>query len=264
MAHDLGAKMRNSPQIVRSHRAAERIAAAREWLAAAEPATETLVITPTREAADDLVRGVAAARGAVAGIHRLTFNRLIGLLASEAMVEAGLAPASALAAQAIAARAIFHLAPSGKLKHFAPVTYRPGFAEALARTIAELRQAAVMAGALCEVGAAGGELAVRLARFEEELARARLIDRAGMLALAIDAVAKKPRFVGIPTLLLDVPVDSTRERDLVAALAQNAPQFLATVPAGDERGAQHLSRALATPIRDACDGGAHDSTSLAA
>ncbi|HEY2483650.1 MAG TPA: PD-(D/E)XK nuclease family protein [Candidatus Binataceae bacterium] len=256
--------MPKSPQIVRSHRAAERIAAAREWLAAKEPATETLVIAPTREAADDLVRGVAAARGAVAGIHRLTFNRLIGLLASEAMVAAGLAPASDLAAQAIAARAVFHLAPSGKLKHFAPVTDRPGFAEALARTIAELRQGGVTASALSEVGAAGAELAALLARFEEELAGARLIDRAGMLALAVGAVAKRPRFVGIPTLFLDVPVDSTRERDLVAALAQYAPQFLATVPAGDERGAQHLSRALATPISDAFDGGAHDASSLAA
>jgi ATP-dependent helicase/nuclease subunit B len=256
--------MPKSPQIVRSHRAAQRIAAAREWLAAAEPTTETLVIAPTREAADDLVRGVAATRGAVAGIHRLTFNRLIGLLASEAMVVNGLAPASDLAAQAIAARAVFHLAPSGKLKHFAPVTDRPGFAEALARTIAELRQGGVTAIALSEVGAAGTELAALLARFEEELAGARLIDRAGMLALAIGAVAKKPRFVGIPTLFLDVPVDNTRERDLVAALAQHAPRFLATVPAGDERVAQHLSRALAAPISDAVDDGARDASSLAA
>jgi CRISPR/Cas system-associated exonuclease Cas4 (RecB family) len=256
--------MPKSLQIVRSHRAAERIAAAREWLAAAEPATETLVIAPTREAADDLVRGVAAARGAVAGIHRLTFNRLIGLLASEAMVAAGLSPASDLAAQAIAARAVFHLAPSGKLKHFAPVIDRPGFAEALARTIAELRQGGVTASALSAVGAAGAELAALQARFEEELADARLIDRAGMIALAIGAVVKTPRFVRIRTLFLDVPVDSTRERDLVAALARNAPQFLATVPAGDERSAQHLSQALATPISDAFEDGARDATSLRA
>src|SRR5262245_60905164 len=192
--------MPKSLQIVRSHRAAERIAAAREWLAAAQPATETLVIAPTREAADDLVRGVAAARGAVAGTHRLTFNRLVGLLASEAMVAAGLAPASELAAQAIAARAVFHPPPSGKLTHFAPVADRPGFAEALARTIAELRQGGVTPSALSKLGASGAELAALLARFEEELAGARLIDRAGMLALAIGAVEKMPRFVGIPTL----------------------------------------------------------------
>src|SRR5215831_12233221 len=151
--------MRKPPRIIRSPRAAERIAAAREWLAAAEPAAEILVIAPTREAADDLVRGVAAARGAVAGIHRLTFNRLIGLLASETMVAKGLAPASDLAAQAIAARAVFQLAPSGKLTHFAPVTDRPGFAEALARTIAELRQGGVTASALSRLGAPGAELA---------------------------------------------------------------------------------------------------------
>src|SRR5215469_10146360 len=256
--------MRKAPRIVRSHRAADRIAAASEWLTAAEPASETLVVAPTREAADDLVRGLAAARPAFAGIHRLTFNRLIGLLASEAMVAAGLAPASDLAAQAIAARAVFHLVPSGKLKHFAPVTYRPGFAEALARTIAELRQGGVTASALSRLGAPGAELAALLARFQEELAGARLIDRAGMLALAIEVVARGPRFVGIPTLFLDVAVDSTRDRDLVAALAQKAPQFLATVPAGDERSAQHLSQALGTPVSDAFNGGARDSNSLTA
>src|SRR5262249_11696139 len=49
-----------------------------------------------------------------------------------------------------------------------------------------------------------------------------------------------------------------------AALAQHAPRFLATLPAGDERGAQHLSRALATPVSDAGDDGARDATSLAA
>src|SRR5262249_8148049 len=97
---------------------------------------------------------------------------------------------------------------------------------------------------------------------EEELASARLIDRAGMLALAVGAVAENPRFVGIPTLFLDVPVGSTRERDLIAALAQKAPQVLATVPMGDERTAKQLAEGLATSITDISSQQA--STSLAA
>ena len=237
-------------QIIRSNRAAERIAAAREWLAPASPAEEILVVAPTREAADDLVRGIAATRGAIAGIHRLTFNRLIGLLATEAMVTAGLAPATDLAAQAITARAVFNLAPSGILEHFAPVVSFPGFAEALARTIAELRLNDITPAALMKIGDAGVEIATLLTAFDDELAGAKLIDRAGMLRLAIDAVQTNPRFVGIPTLFLDVAIDSACEAELVAALAPRAPRFLATVPTGDERAASMLSQALKIKITE--------------
>src|SRR5208282_1739393 len=48
--------MPETREIVRSTRAADRIAAARAWLAAAPAAAEVLVVAPTREAADDLVR----------------------------------------------------------------------------------------------------------------------------------------------------------------------------------------------------------------
>jgi RecB family exonuclease len=231
-------------------------------LAAVAPADEILVVAPTREAADDLVRGIAAERGAVAGIHRLTFNRLLGLLAAEAMVTAGLAPATDLAAQAIAARAVFHLAPTGTLKHFAPVVDRPGFAEALARTIAELRQNGVTGDALAKVGDAGQELASLLARYDEELTQARLIDRAGMLALALDAIEANPRFVGIPTLFLDVPVETSRESELIKGLAARAPMFLATLPLGDERTASMLPQALGVAISDLPEAKAKASSSL--
>ncbi|HKM99326.1 MAG TPA: hypothetical protein VJX23_02330, partial [Candidatus Binataceae bacterium] len=244
--------MPETREIVRSTRAADRIAAARAWLAAAPAAAEVLVVAPTREAADDLVRELAAARGAVAGIHRLTPGRLAGLLAAEVTASSCLAPATELAAQAIAARAVFHFVPSGKLKHFAPVADRPGFAEALARTIAELRLNNVGARALARIGDGGAELALLLARFDEELAAARLIDRAGMLAIAADAVRGNPlpRFAGIPALFLDVAVESVRERDLIAALAERAPRFLATVPAGDERSAAMLASAVGVAISD--------------
>jgi len=242
--------MPQNPQIVRSYRARERIDRAREWLGALAPASEVLVVAPSREAADDLVREHAARRGAAAGIHRLTLNRLIGLLASSAMTERGLAPATGLAAQAIAARAVFHLKPSGSLRHFAPVIDRPGFAHALARTVSELRMNAVAEEALAASGTAGGELALLLARFNEELERARLADRAAMLMMATEAAAADTRFAGLPTLFLDVPIEALRERDFAAAMARRAPSFIATVAAGDERSAAMLADALGVGIAD--------------
>ncbi|HYB90644.1 MAG TPA: PD-(D/E)XK nuclease family protein [Candidatus Binataceae bacterium] len=236
-----------SREIVISPRAAYRIAKARAFVEAAGASGEMLVVSWARESADDLVRAHAAARGASAGIHRMSLNRLVGLLAADRMAEAGLAPAAGLAAEAIAARAVFRLAPSGALAHFAPIFDRPGFAGALARTIEELRLNDVSPEALRSLGGAGEAIAAMLAQFEAELAAARLIDRAGMLALATDAVrADPPRFAALATLLLDVAIDGARELKFISALAARAPQIFATCPAADTRTASMLSDALGT------------------
>src|ERR1700723_657737 len=126
-------------KIIITARAAERVAAARAWLESQPPATEVLVIASVKEAADDLVRAFAVARGAMLGVPRLTLGRLVGLLAAEELADAGLAPADGLAAEAVAARAVFRLTPSGALAHFDPVLKLPGFSRALARTLIELR-----------------------------------------------------------------------------------------------------------------------------
>ena len=107
--------MPDSREIVVSSRAADRIAAARAWLEALPNASEVLVIASIKEAADDLVRGFAVSRGAMLGMHRMTMNRLVGLLAAEHIADAGLAPADGLAAEAVAARAVFRLAPTNAL-----------------------------------------------------------------------------------------------------------------------------------------------------
>lgn len=257
--------MPDSRQIITSARAAERIAAAREWLRALAPGAEAIVIAPARAGADDLVRALAAERGALAGIHRLTFNRLAGLLAADKMAALGLAPASTLAARAVAARAVFHLRPEARLQYFAPVIDQPGFANALARTIEELRLADISAGDLARHSAAGAELGAMLLRFEAELADAKLADRAMILALAAEAVRADapPRFAAIATLLLDVPLETRREGALVAALAARAPNIFATVPAGDERTARMLSESLGVGTRAAQPNSGGDPTSLA-
>ncbi len=225
------------------------------------------MIAPARSGADDLVRALAVERGALAGIHRLTFNRIAGLLAAEKMTALGLAAASELATRAIAALAVFHLRPAARLEYFAPVIDQPGFANALARTLEELRLGDISADNLAALGVAGAELGAMLVRFEAELADAKLADRAMILALAAEAVrgdlssGAAPRFAAIPTLLLDVALESRRECALVAALAARAPNFFATVPAGDERTARMLSEALGVAVRAAPAGGGGAPTS---
>lgn len=224
-----------SREIIISERAAGRIAAARAWLESQPSAREVLVIASVKEAADDLVRAFALSRGAMLGVHRLTLNRLVGLLAAEELAHADLAPADGLAAEAVAARAVFRLVPSGALAHFEPVLNRPGFSRALARTLIELRWNDIAVDELRALGGAGEAIAATLSQFDAELADAKLIDRAGMLKVATRAVlaSQPPRFVGLPVLLLDPSVDSALDRDFIAALAARSPSILATIPAGD-------------------------------
>jgi len=222
-------------EIIISERAAGRIAAARAWLESQPSAREVLVIASVKEAADDLVRAFAVSRGAMLGVHRLTLNQLVGLLAAEELAHADLAPADGLAAEAVAARAVFRLLPSGALAHFEPVLNRPGFSRALARTLIELRWNDIAVDELRALGGAGEAIAATLAQFDAELADAKLIDRAGMLKVATRAVlaSPPPRFVGLPVVLLDPSVDGALDRDFIAALAARSPSILATIPAGD-------------------------------
>jgi ATP-dependent helicase/nuclease subunit B len=251
--------MADSREIICSPRAQARLDRAREWLERQAPGREVLVLADVREAADDLVRSVAGPRGSLAGIHRLTLNRLAGLLAAVPMAERGLAPAAGLAHQALAARTVFRLAPTGRLAHFAPVIDRPGFAQALAHTIEELRLDGARPADLARDGASGAALAAMLEQFEAELADANLIDRAGTLAMAAQAVARESgaeRLVGIPILMLDLSVTTRRERELTAVLSARSPQVLATVPAGDARSAAMLAEAMGVEPVDLPDNGA--------
>src|SRR5258708_3244767 len=238
--------MRHSREIVISPRAVDRIAAARAWLEALPNAGEVLVIASVKEAADDLVRGFATARGAMLGVHRMTMNRLVGLLAAEHIADRGLAPADGLAAEAVAARVVFRLAPSNALAHFGPVLDRPGFARALAQTIAELRWNDISCAELRGLGSAGEAIAATLERFDAELGDAKLIDRAGMLKIAIEAIRANPppRFADLPILLLDPSLDGVLDRDFIAALAARSPSILATIPAGDSALQSILEEAL--------------------
>jgi len=218
-------------------RSVDRIRAAREFLEAIGPESEALVVADNPAAADDLVRAIANQRGAAFGIHRITLNRLIFMLASERMAAAGVSPLTNFGAIGIAARATFSLRLRGEASYFDSVMNHPGFAEAIAATREDLSLNRLGTRELDGLDAAGTSLAAILRQFDHEAATANLLDRAGMIDHAIGALAEDtaPPFAGIPTLLLDLPIENLCERDLIAALASRAPRLMATVAAGDER-----------------------------
>ncbi len=228
---------------IRSPSARERVAAATRWLAERRAGEPVLVVAASSDAASELLRGAASARGAAFGWHRATLPRVAAELARPALVAAGLVPAGALATQALTARVVHELARAGLLGRFEALAPGPGLVRALARTLAELRHARL---ASADVEAQAPELAAALRVYEQELARAELADRAGVferaLAVAADRTARAP-WLDLPTLLLDVPLVSPLEAALAAALLARAPTACATVPAGDERSLELLAAA---------------------
>src|SRR5437764_242824 len=100
---------------------AERIEAARAFVAALPPAAEALVVGASREAADDLVRHLSVTAGATFGLHRASLLQLAARLAAGELARLGAAPATALGAEALAARVTFEALGAGALAYFAPV-----------------------------------------------------------------------------------------------------------------------------------------------
>ncbi|HUY18257.1 MAG TPA: PD-(D/E)XK nuclease family protein [Candidatus Binataceae bacterium] len=236
------------PRIVIAPRVHDRIAAADAWLDALAPGTEAIVVAQNQQATDDLVRAFAARRGALFGIHRMTFNRLIGLVAAEAMAARGLVAADGLALEAVAARTIYRLAQADELSYFEPVATRPGFPGALAATLGELRLNGIDPAALDVPEAREATVARLLATYAAELDAAGLADRAAIIELAIAAAAATPppRFIGLPILLFDIAIRTSAERELVRALAARAPRIIATAPAGDHPTLTMLEEGFAT------------------
>lgn len=222
-------------RVVESGAAAVRLAAAEAFLDGIPADGEVLIVGASRDAADELARRVTRRRRAAVGLHRFTLTQLAARLAAPTTSAGGLAPCTALGAQALAARAAFDALAGGRIPYFEPVAPTPGFTVTLAATLAELRAAGVGAAALAAAPAPSDQLAPILAGYEAQLAAAGLADRAALFAAATAAVgaAGADPLVGLPLLLLDVPLDSRCERDLAARLVAAAPRALVTIPAGD-------------------------------
>ena len=235
-------------RILTSASTSTRLAAARQFVLEASPATETLVVSATRGAADDFARDLSRARsGATFGLYRFSLTQLAARLATPLLARDRVTPTTALGMQAVAARALFDARTDGNLTYFAPVASMPGFPRALARTLDDLALAGVSPAAIRPLAPVGGDLANLFERLEEQLESAGGVNRAAFLRTAARAVTENSdQFSRCRLVLLDVPVTNQTERDLIAALATRATDAFATVPDGDTR-TKSVFDALAAP-----------------
>lgn len=216
--------------------AVRRLEAASAFLADLAPSTEVLVVGASRGAVDDFARAVARSRGATFGLYRFSLTQLAARLAAPRLAVTHAVPATRLGLQAVAARTLFDADREGALSYFRPVAGAPGFPRALADTLEALSSNFVPAGALRRMPDGGSDLADLLERFDGQLAAASVVDRTAFLSAAAHAARlSDDRFGAGMLLLLDVPITSRAEHDLVVALVQRASDAFATSPAGDRK-----------------------------
>jgi hypothetical protein len=219
-------------RIVESAAAALRLAEARAFVEShldTRTAAGILIVSASRGAADDLARSVAASRPATIGLHRFSFTQLAARMAAPVLAAQGLAPATYLGTEAVAARAAFDVRKAEAFTYFGPVAQTPGFPRALGRTLQELRLAEVREDDLARLPLGGPDLSALLERFDEQFAAAAATDRATLFRAAVEGA----HAIDLPLLLLDVPCDSPLEFDFLRAAVAASRDVLMTVPFGD-------------------------------
>lgn len=245
-----------SLRIVESSEAACRLAEARAWLLARPGGA--VIVSASRGAADDLARSVALSNGGAVGLQRFSFAQLAARLAAPALAARGIAPATRIGAEAVAARATFDTREQGDLDYYLPVAGTPGFPRALARTLQEIAHARVQGDALRNLPLGGEDLARLLDRFDAQFAAASAIDRATLFeAAGVGAASLR----GQRILLLDVPLESRVEFELATQILEQSGDALVTVPFGDIPTLDRL-RTLNVPIEVIPPSGDTDLTAL--
>ena len=222
--------------------------AAAQFLEERSGASEIVILAPARGAADDFLRTHCGA-GRL-GAHALTLPHLAAQLASPELARWNLAPVSQLGLEALVARVVHELLASSKLPYFAPVADTPGFVRAAARTLGELRMENVEPADLERTGAPGADLARLYLAFAEQLQKQALSDQATLYGLALNAAKSGAhRLLGLPLLLLDIPVRSARQRELLAIIVENSPAVLAVTLEADGESRAHLDSEREPPRR---------------
>ncbi len=219
---------------VQSGSAAVRLREARRFLDQFEPGAEVLLLGASRGSVDDLARAISLERGATFGMHRLSFTQLAARLAVMKMASEDRAPTTALGQEAVATRAAFEGRSEDTLEYFSAIAQSPGFPKALARTLLDLRLAAVPRVDLTRLPRSGSDLAVLLDRVDILLDEADASDRASLFRSATEAVnSPVAGWAPMPLLLLDVPFQSQIEGQFLWTLIERSPQVLITLPEGD-------------------------------
>jgi len=227
-----------------------RVACARDWLNARQPAEEVLVIGATLGAANELARNIVTEKRASFGYHRLTLGQLASALARPALSAQRSVPLGTLGIQAVTNRAIHNSSEVNGLGRYAKLIAGPGFARAIANVITELRLERLEPDALEHVAP---DLRPLLQAYNRELAEHGFTDWPGVLGIAANAAAdrnSKHQLLGLPLLLLDVPLTTASEIALVRALCLRSPDTLVTVPVNDAVTLARLSSGLGAKAVD--------------
>ena len=228
-----------------------RIHCAQRWLENRAAAEEVLIVGATLDAANELARRVAQKKGAAFGWHRLTLPLLAFAIAEPTLAIRSLTPLSRIGVGALVARLVHRMNKEGRLSGYQSVATTPGFPRAVAGVITELRLARIPQAA---VSACAPDLELLIDAYEVELREAGVTDWPGVLALASEAASavggNRPRLVGLPLLLLDVPIRNEAEFVLIDLLTATATDVLATAPTADQATLRRLRDRLHAQIDD--------------
>ena len=174
-------------QVFRSPLALARVERGVQFLLSCGRATTVVIMAPSFDAAAQVAERAGTLAGGSFGWHRFTLARLAGVLAAPTLGERGAIPVGQLPREAICARIVHRLGPAG-LGRFAAIADRPGLPRALARTLDELRMAGIAARELPD-----RDIGRLLEAYEEDLARANLVDCAEVLRIATRIVLSGAR-----------------------------------------------------------------------
>jgi RecB family exonuclease len=223
---------------------------AQVWLENRAPAEEVLIVGGSLDAATEITRSVAAEKGAAFGWHRLTLPRLVATMAAPMLAARKLVPLGRHGAEVIVARVVHALKATCDLDRYQPIVDTPGFARAIASVVVELRLAGLPPKA---ISAVAPELIPLIESYEAELAKLGLTDWPGVLALATESAKKQGglhHLVGLPMLLLEVPITSEAELAFVRVLSAASPHTFAVVPRADESTLERIREELRWQIDD--------------
>lgn len=252
-------------RIVISCDANVRLGVADAWVKNYSADTELLILASTSVSANSFHLGIIDSRAASFGVKRFTIASLVSHLARRRLSESGVASTSTLGFIAIVSRAIHLLRVDGKIDYFLPVTTKPGFAAAMAKTLEELRMNSVAAEALSGLDRGGKDLAAIAQAVDDELRIRKLADRSVMYqeAIASIRVGAEVDLLGLPLLLLDLPLHNVQEINLIRELASHSPDVLAIVPLGDDKTASSVEDLLSCRRNFLAAGSQPNSLSLA-
>lgn len=214
--------------LVESPHGEVRFRQALRWLSAQPSARPLLVLAPTLDAGNDLLRAATKHKGAVFGWAMESLGSLAVRLSALTLATRGLTLAPPLALEAVCVRVVSEQQAQGRLGRLAPIGDRPGLPRALLRTFSELGQAAI------DPDAVPAELGDLYRQYRATVASLGLADRSDVFTAAIDAA----RATAVPPLCVPLcacdPAPKTRlEHRLLEALVQRSPLTFATVSPND-------------------------------